>query len=250
MQRGAYVGEAGVLGGNSSPVIPVQAETTAYLGRFTSQPSAAYKAALNEFIFKCKRAGAWTVWQDLWLFVADTQADALRNIVTAARDATIGGSLTYTANRGFSGTFNGTNLISMPFSTSGITTSSGTIFAASVTRTGTGSIIGTDVAKVGSVTLPGASTNVVCGGATSGKSNIPAAATFACIGCNGVDGFGADGRANVGVVTTGIETSPVTTAAFISRLCAYGIAPTITASQITAFLVALNQFMADVGANP
>lgn len=99
--RFAYAGEP--ASGEGYPSIPMQAETKAFFARFTGNVSPQFRAALNQAIFRWKRDGVWSLILDLFVLMAETQTDALRNVISAARDGTSTGSplATFTAKKGF-----------------------------------------------------------------------------------------------------------------------------------------------------
>lgn len=253
--RGAYAGTAGVLGGSGLPNIPQQSETTAYLVRFSSQPSAAYKSALNQAIFRWKAASVYTLLQDLWLFCADAQADSLRNLISASRDATITGAPTFTALKGFSGT-GASNYVSLPFSTSGLSATSGFAFAGQYDATANTQrvLIGTSAspAPYGAVTQIGGTGLVIGSGASTNSANpnsIAIATASAVIGQSTGVSIGPAGATMPNAVTGGAQASPMKAdQTGLLRLTAYATLPSATVEQTRKFLSILNTFLEDVGA--
>ena len=252
MRRGAYVGTAGVSN-TGYPSIPMQIETINYLARFSSQPSNTYKNALNQAIYRWKAAGVYSLLQDLWLFMADTSADSLRNLVTAARDATISGSPTFTANKGFSG-LGASNYVSMPFSATGIGSSSGMICAAwyppgttpSFTLgSGSGGVTTTTYASgaYGGIQWNNA-TNLVAAAPVGLGVDMPA--IIGAVNTTAVDCDGAKGAAGTFSAFTSSPLLANTTG--IKKMQAYGLMPTASTAQVRAFLSILRSFMEDVGA--
>lgn len=254
-ERYPYIGK---LGGNLDfPAIPIQAEATAYLGRFTGSITPAYKNALNQLIFTLKQAGLWSAIQDLWLFAAPTQADALRNLISAARDATLIGTPTYSATAGF--TVTSANKVSMPFSTSGVGTASGCVYAG---RLGSGlgaaqSLVGGTAgaalnvayrtSPVGGVGLCGY-TGVVC--------PVLAADGVAIVGGHSISANGyplGQGTSSSGTVPGSTEASPIVASDGGSgatvRILGYGVMPTgLTTAQYRKVTQAMLVFFEALGA--
>ncbi len=84
-----------------------QPETTAYVAACTTPPSATYVAALNTMITTAKTLGFFDAAyrpDHLWLLAAETEQAALIDLMNpTAAPATVSGTLTFTANRGFVG---------------------------------------------------------------------------------------------------------------------------------------------------
>lgn len=93
---------------SSTTSYPTQVEAQAYFARMSVAPSAAYKDAVNTAIYKWKQLGVWTSIIQLIVFAADTSQAALLDLTANVHNATITGSPTFTANKGFSG-FNASN---------------------------------------------------------------------------------------------------------------------------------------------
>lgn len=259
MRRFSYVGTAGVSG-DGFPSIPIQIETSAYIARLSAPPSATFRSALNQAIFRWKAASVWTLLQDFWLFAVDNQADALRNVVTAARDATKTGAPSFTSLKGW-GSHSASNFISMPFSTTGISDTSGNFVAGKCDTTQPTSRIISDAGlsdAFGSFVMLADST-----GHRYGVSPSSAQTGFVG-GPNGTQPFviGRAGAANSYITpataglnnaaAAGVDASPVTTGASsgqLAQLSAYGLMPTCTGAQMRKFLSILNTFLEDVGAN-
>src|ERR1700739_558485 len=85
-------------------------ETTAYLARCTTQPSAKWTNALNTLIRQMIIDGHWQLFDGLWIFATPTgcQTNAKINIVNPTSTLiTEVNSPTWTANQGYNG--NGTS---------------------------------------------------------------------------------------------------------------------------------------------
>jgi hypothetical protein len=89
-------------GGSSASVGSIPAEAQAYFARMTTAPSAAFRLAVGNAITKWKAQGNFAKLVSLVLFCADTSQAALLDISGNSHDATITGSPTFTANKGFS----------------------------------------------------------------------------------------------------------------------------------------------------
>lgn len=256
MKRSAYIGDSGVQS-SGNPSIPMQAETQAYLGRFSTAPSDTFRNALNQAIYRWKQAGVWSLVQDLWLLCGGTQADSLRNLITAARDATISGAPTFTAHGGFSG-LGASNYVSLPFSSTGVTMNSGFIWAGrfepSVNLSQTLMGNGTGAGSV--VQYPYSSANAHSQGVSFASTNRPtcqspsiAGGINAVIGAVGPTGVLA--TAAVSATGGGVPPTPspiLANSANQNRLTAYGVLPSASAGQLRPFLSILQSFLEDIGA--
>lgn len=266
MRRFPYVGTAGVAG-DGFPSIPIQIETSAYIARLSAPPSKTFKNALNEAIFRWKAASVWTLLQDFWVCATDVQADALRNVIAAARDATKTGSPTFTSLKGWGG-HSASNFISMPFSATGITASSGCFIAGKCDTTKVGSRIVSDAGQsdgIGSFTMIADATNHLfgvvpqlsrsgggVGMSQGGQANGTQTFAIAQAGvANSVITPSSAGLSS-GTVGAAVDASPVTTAVGsggqLVQLSAFGFMPTCTGAQMRQFLSILNSFLEDVGA--
>jgi len=256
-KRASYIGEAGIAG-DGHPLIPMQVETSAYFARFSSAPSETYRNALNQAIFRWKQAGLYSLLQDLWLFVAGTQADSLRNLISASRDATINGSPTFTANRGFSG-LGASNYVAMPFLAAGLSRDSGFIWAGDFNPSaGVGTLMGGGNSVPGSVLIDsyqsgqavgprlgvGSSPAFTVQNSFSTASAVIGAESFATVNPTTITGGGGSG----GIVGS----SPIlANSGLQTRLIAYGTMPSPPdASYVRKFVSILNTFLDDVGALP
>jgi hypothetical protein len=255
--RNAYIGAVG--GGESYPSIPMQTETSAYFARFSTPPSRSYRNALNRAIYMWKRAGVYVLAQDLWLFLADTQTDALRNLVSAGRDATIVGTLTFTPNKGFSGN-GGANYLSLPHSTSGLAAASSGFAFAVKCNTAVGGSLGTtnnnqlgymnvsNVAPYGVVGAAGGSPSQI-GGSNFAGSAVPY--VLGQVGAAIIDPVRQ--MAMNGSVGTffAVAPSPMTlngSGGGWPGPLAVAWFPTITVAQMRRFLTILNSLLDELGA--
>lgn len=253
MRRASYAGEAGVMGGEGYPLIPMQPETKAHLGRFSGQPSKAYKSALNRLIFRAKAIGVWSLFQDLWIAVADSQADALRNLVAPARDATIVGGPTFTANKGFSG-LGAANYASLPYSQTNASWTSGFIAAGKLADGASGYVgaaattgslgLGSNPAAIGwthQTGLAAASWPSVAAGDLPGPVCVGALGTAVV---TPTSTFGSSGTANPLVSSPLLFNNPS-----FAPFLAYGVIPFgATKAQLRRFLAALNEMLSEIGA--
>lgn len=237
------------------PAIPIQTETVAYLARFSSNPSVLYKNALNQFIYECKQAAVYSLISDLWLACADAQADALRNLISAARDATITGAPTFTAQKGFSG-LGATNYVSLPWNTSGVTAANArALWAGRLNSAAAAAVL------MGSSSTGGAVDWASAAGVFVGISC--SASQVADISTNGSgnpvsfvagNGAGGDGvcanHVNTGFgAAASLTASPIKTdQALQLRFCAYGQATGATSAQMRSIVAALTSFLERMGA--
>ena len=84
--------------------IPYMPETYAYLSQLTTQPSALWTGALNNFIRQLIIDGNWQLLDRLWIFAADNQQNARVSIVNpTSTPVTEVGSPTWTKDVGYTG---------------------------------------------------------------------------------------------------------------------------------------------------
>lgn len=94
------------LGGGGAYVY-ANAEAAALAARFTTAPTNARAALIDTMVGAIKTAGVWSKLDALYVFAAADQQAALLNWVAAAYDATLVSTVSFTADRGFTG--NGTS---------------------------------------------------------------------------------------------------------------------------------------------
>lgn len=82
--------------------VAFEAETTALLARFTSQPDATRQSLINACIKGLKDDGVWVDLHGLWLLAAHDAQAAQRNWKQDAYNLTVVGSPTFAANAGYS----------------------------------------------------------------------------------------------------------------------------------------------------
>ena len=272
--RHAYIGDTGLSGG--APSIAIQPETIAYLARFSTAPSKTYRNAVNQAVFKWKQAGLLSLIQDLYLLCADTQADSLRNFFTAARDATLTGSPTFTALKGFGG-LSTSNYVSLPYSTTSIVLASSAAGAAgkwdaqALSTAGAirmassgnandfGGIVGQN--SVGSG-VPALSLLMTPNPSLSGFSALSTGVgvsvqpfvtgtTMASGNPNYVTpSIVALGTASIGggVVSSPLRVNNSGGSTIVTQISAYFTAPSMTVAQLRLFLSILQGFLDDIGA--
>lgn len=244
-RRGGAVSAAGL------PAIQLQRETSDLLSRFSTATSATYKSALNQAIYRWKQAGVWSLFQDFYLFCADTPEDSLRNLVTAARDATISGTPTFTALQGFSG-LGASNSVSMPFDATGLSWPSATLW------------VGQFNADLGGVTLMGQGNgyagSVITranGGFVGATFGVPGGAPFTIpsgvatvvMGAQGATTVQPSAQINAGGGSIAFTASPlVANSANQVRLTAWATLPAATVEQVRKALSILLTFLEDIGA--
>jgi hypothetical protein len=246
-RRGGAVSAAGL------PAIPLQRETSDLLSRFSTAPSATYKSALNQAIYRWKQAGVWSLFQDFYLFCADTPEDSLRNLVTAARDATISGAPTFTALKGFNG-LGASDYVSMPFDTTGLVAFSGCLWAGAfdcslgaVTLMGQGPNFQGSVVSRTSGSNTGVSFGVAGAVAFQSQSGIVAVA----MGAQSVQTIVPSGLLSNGAGSAGFTASPlVANSANQARLMAWGTLPSASGELVRGAVSILHTFLEDVGALP
>jgi hypothetical protein len=78
-------------------------EASNLFARFTTQPSNARKAIINETIFQLKNSGIWNVLDAIYFFAASDEQSALLNWKSSSFNCTKAGTPIYTADRGFTG---------------------------------------------------------------------------------------------------------------------------------------------------
>lgn len=251
MKRSAYIGDSGVQS-SGNPSIPMQAETQAYLGRFSTAPSDTFRNALNQAIYRWKQAGVWSLVQDLWLLCGDTQVDSLRNLISGARDATVTGSPTFTARAGFSG-LSPSSYVSLPFSTTGVVVGSGFVWMGACNlggwdyfNNGPATIMGQSVTHAGAVVMGWTGPNSVPGSYVSGTNPFSLSGRAAA-GLAGAavlpEGIRAGGNAPSAVTLSPVSANN----ALMTQLSAYGVFPTANAAQLRKFVSILQTLMEDLG---
>jgi hypothetical protein len=235
--------------------VPIQAEVSTHLGRFSYPASDTYKTALNRAVYRWKETGGWPLAQDIFLTCADVAGDSIKNLVDASRDATITGSPTFTPLRGFSG-FDASNYISLPFSTTNFSTSSGVAWA------GRAAISGWDYFNNGPCLLAGSALGAngsLSMDRAAGGSPGHTISNSRPLNITGVGPVGA--AAGSTVVPTGSAGggAPSTTTAsplrtnhansgLITQIAAYAILPLATPAQVRQFLAILQTFLDEIGA--
>ncbi|MFM8098598.1 hypothetical protein PU656_22010 [Klebsiella pneumoniae] len=88
-------------------VIPLQDETTAYLARLTTQPTAIQKAAINRLYYDLKRAGILSKLDGLWVGISTSRTDARLNLAGNSLTLTEHGGISFNATSGW--TFHGSD---------------------------------------------------------------------------------------------------------------------------------------------
>lgn len=78
-------------------------DVAAYASALTTPPSAAERARLNTLVRGLKADGVWALLDRLNVLAAETQQAGLRDLRAPAKTLTIGGTVTFTADRGFAG---------------------------------------------------------------------------------------------------------------------------------------------------
>lgn len=230
-------------------------DTLAYVGRFSTPPSDTYKNALDQAIRRWKAAGVFTLIRDLWLTCADTPADSLRNLVTAARDGSVtGAGVAFSPLKGFSG-FDASNYVSLPFDAAGLTYLDGQIWAGVWSSFGTPAVLmGAGEGRPGSVHRYDDDANYagLHFGAPTHWATIAAVSSGDRTALIGAAGFtsinpmaAVTGAGSAGAFTP----SPIlANDASQARLTAYGILPGASVAQVRTFLSVLQTFMEDIGA--
>lgn len=99
--------------------IPTQQEASALFARMTVAPSAARKALINETIYRLKQAGVWANLVTLAVHAAHDEQAGLLCWKNAAKNPTKTGSLTFTADLGFTAGWSGANYLEYPLTTAG-----------------------------------------------------------------------------------------------------------------------------------
>ncbi|MDQ2143199.1 hypothetical protein [Klebsiella michiganensis] len=94
-------------------VIPLQDETTTYLARLTTQPTAIQKAAINRLYYDLKRAGILSKLDGLWVGISTSRADATLNLVGLTLTLNENGNISYNAESGW--TFHGNDWLDTGF---------------------------------------------------------------------------------------------------------------------------------------
>ncbi len=82
-------------------VIPLQDETTAYLARLTTQPTAIQKAAINRLYYDLKRAGILSKLDGLWVGISTSRTDARLNLAGNSLTLTEHGGISFNATSGW-----------------------------------------------------------------------------------------------------------------------------------------------------
>lgn len=78
-------------------------DVAAYIAALATPPSAAERARLNALVTGLKTDGVWTLLDRLNVLAAEAQQAGLRDLRNPAKTLTIGGTVTFTADRGFAG---------------------------------------------------------------------------------------------------------------------------------------------------
>lgn len=82
-------------------------DAAAYFARFSVDPGATFKDAANVFVLALKSAAVWSKLDHIGVFATPLTADKLLDLRDAASSFSVGGTTTFTANRGIAG--NGTD---------------------------------------------------------------------------------------------------------------------------------------------
>lgn len=82
---------------------PDDSDVAAYIAALTTPPSAAERARLNTLVRGLKADGVWALLDRLNVLAAETQQAGLRDLRNPAKTLTVGGTITFTADRGFLG---------------------------------------------------------------------------------------------------------------------------------------------------
>ena len=99
--------------------IPLQQEAAALFARMTTAPSTARKALINETIYRLKQAGVWDNLVTLAIHAAHDEQAARLCWKNAAKNPTKTGSLTFTADLGYTAGWSGANYLEYPLTTAG-----------------------------------------------------------------------------------------------------------------------------------
>lgn len=103
----------------SSGDLPLQNETAALLARMTAAPNAARRDLLNRTIYALKQAGVWAQLVSLAVHAAHDEQTALLDWKAAANNPAKTGTLTFTADRGYTAGWSNLNYLKYPLTTAG-----------------------------------------------------------------------------------------------------------------------------------
>ncbi|UMY16659.1 hypothetical protein MMB17_18530 [Methylobacterium organophilum] len=78
-------------------------DVAAYISALTTPPSAAERSRLNSLVTGLKADGVWPPLDRLNVLAAETQQAGLRDLRNPTKTLTVGGTVTFTADRGFAG---------------------------------------------------------------------------------------------------------------------------------------------------
>lgn len=236
---------------NPSTIAPTvySAEATALFTRMAAQPSAARKKLIDAFIQRLKANGVWSSIYSLWVPAAgETQQQALLNWQgTAARDASVSGSPTFTSGKGFSG-LSSTNKVTMPTDSSVL--GFGAHAFAGISANGTNDIFITTNAAATFYGINGSQNPVVAGTSMTGAL-INTAGNPVFFGLTSGINRALIGQASGFSYTGGFPafTSLIANSATLSRFCALAIlSGTPTLSQMRRLNGALADLLDQLGA--
>lgn len=232
---------------------PLQDETAAYFARFSTAPSPLYLNALNTAIYQWKANQTWTVIRDLYLFMADTSADAVRNVIAPTRNATLAGSPPFVTNVGF-GPLSSTATVSMPINLSGLTAGNNYYFfcgrlnvapAASTQAMGTSGVEGNVQTNTSTMWRMGNTASMI----SPGSTGSPPFYIFAYRGAVIVFPTGVVSQSGSSATLPSGAIAANTT--WVTQLTAYGvIEPAMGNQHMARFLNILNDLCQTMGAGP
>lgn len=242
-----YAGDSARVG------VVTPAEAAAYFGRMTAAPSRAYRSAVATAVTRWKAIGVWPYIAQLVIAAADTSQAALLDLSANARDATITGALTHTANKGFTG-FDGANRLNFPITSADLVDDNFTsVFAGIVNYAAPAVFIENSTSAA--IGAPGncytATPNGVWTGASTNPVTVPGSLQV-CGGTRGNAAINASGRSASGSGTirrSSYRTAFITPDHPLDRFLAYGsILSTVTADQARRFFVVLSGLLDAVDA--
>lgn len=247
MRKIRNAGEAGFTGQ------PIPVEAQAYFARMTTAPSGPYIDALSEAITEWVTQGNWALLKGLWIFCAETQQAALLSVIgDTPRDATITGTPTFTAGKGFSNL--GSGVINMGGITSTILGDDNFMaFAAGIVNAPTGDVTYITADTANSVGCLATSLSTVFGNYMTGFVNSAMLGTPGklCWGGGRHKSFIGGGVAPCITPGGGLGRSSNyrTGSSDLTRLTAYGfLSSTATDDQCCHFMATLGRLVSNLGA--
>jgi len=78
-------------------------DAAAYFARFSVDPGGTFKGYVNTFVLALKSAGVWSKLDHIGMFATPLSADSLLDLRDASASFSVGGTTTFTPNRGIAG---------------------------------------------------------------------------------------------------------------------------------------------------